>query len=415
VIEDKEVRDSIWAFLDDAHIEVVSQLMNGKLGRSLERFKSKSGDVNNILDALGSLCAISGTLDPPMWLEGREWPRPANEYLPVANGLLHVPTGKLSAPTSQFFSTAGSDVHYIPDALDAPRWSQFLDEVFGDDAEGMATLKEIFGYCLTPNTSLQKIFMLIGPKRGGKGTIGRVLRALLGNDSVAAPTLHSISTQFGLQSLIGKPLGIISDARFSKRSDPATMAERLLTISGEDAISVPRKFKENWVGRLPTRFLILTNELPNISDSSGALLGRFIILQLTNSFFGKEDPLLFDKLEAELPGILNWSLEGYRSLKDRGFFKQPKSSEDTLCAMEALSSPIKVFVDDTCVRGPNFEISKPRLFEKWQYWCDQRGIWPGTDATFNKDLRAAFPELRESKRRGAGGGRTRVLIGITLG
>jgi putative DNA primase/helicase len=36
-------------------------------------------------------------------------------------------------------------------------------------------LGEIFGYMLTADTSQRKIFLLVGPTRGGKGTIGRVL------------------------------------------------------------------------------------------------------------------------------------------------------------------------------------------------------------------------------------------------
>jgi putative DNA primase/helicase len=61
--------------------------------------------------------------------------------------------------------------------------------------------------------------MLVGPKRSGKGTIGRILIALLGDDNVVAPTLAGIGTNFGLAPLIGKPLEIISDSRLGGRTD----------------------------------------------------------------------------------------------------------------------------------------------------------------------------------------------------
>ena len=38
----------------------------------------------------------------------------------------------------------------------------------------MDTLQEIFGYLLTSNTSQQKIFLIIGPPRSGKGTMVRI-------------------------------------------------------------------------------------------------------------------------------------------------------------------------------------------------------------------------------------------------
>ena len=77
----------------------------------------------------------------------------------------------------------------------------------------------MFGYLVSGDTKQQKIFLLVGPKRGGKGTIGRVLSRMIGRHNVAGPTLASLSTNFGLQDLIGKPVAVISDARMGSKSD----------------------------------------------------------------------------------------------------------------------------------------------------------------------------------------------------
>jgi putative DNA primase/helicase len=74
-----------------------------------------------------------------------------------------------------------------------------------------------------------------------------------------------------------------------------------LSISGEDSLTVDRKYKEPWTGRLPTRFLVMTNELPRLSHASGALASRFILLVLTRSFYGHEHPKLTAELLAEAP------------------------------------------------------------------------------------------------------------------
>jgi len=55
-------------------------------------------------------------------------------------------------------------------------------------------------------------------------------------------------------------------------------AERLLSITGEDGITIERKYLPAWMGRLQTRFVLLTNELPPIAGASGALASRFIVL-----------------------------------------------------------------------------------------------------------------------------------------
>jgi putative DNA primase/helicase len=56
--------------------------------------------------------------------------------------------------------------------------------------------------------------------------------------------------------------------------------------------------------KLPTRLMILSNELPKIYDPSGALANRMIILRLTRSFLGKEDPKLTDKQATVLPALV---------------------------------------------------------------------------------------------------------------
>jgi hypothetical protein len=42
-------------------------------------------------------------------------------------------------------------------------------------------------------------------------------------------------------------------------------------------------------GKLDVRFLITTNVLPAIRDASGTIATRYILLQMTESFLGRED------------------------------------------------------------------------------------------------------------------------------
>ena len=123
------------------------------------------------------------------------------------------------------------------------------------------------------------------------------------------PDIMGLATNFGIAPLIGKSLAIIGDARLSSRADQAAITERLLSISGEDNLTIDRKFLPAWTGRLGVRFLIMTNELPRLADASGALASRFIVLMMQNSFYGREDRGLKNRLLIELPGILNWALQ----------------------------------------------------------------------------------------------------------
>jgi len=378
--------------------------------------------VNNFLDQVRAQAILPGRYDPPAWLSERsadDWP--PDEVLVCRNGLVHLPSlvsGKrpyLVPPTPRFFSTSALDFDFSCSEAPSPEnWYRFLGQLWPDDPESVATLQEWFAYCLTPDTRLQKILLLVGPGRSGKGTIGRVLRGLVGEANVCGPTLASLGSQFGLWPFLGKSLAIISDARLGGRADQAAIVERLLSISGEDALTVDRKNLEPVTTKLKTRIMLLSNELPRLQDSSGVFSSRFIILRLRESFLGREDPDLTKKLLPELPAILLWSIEGWQRLQQRRRFTQPESALELVGQLADLTSPVSAFVRDCCRVGPAYRVSVDDLFAGWKEWCEKNGRRePGTIQTFGRNLLAAVPTLRQSRPREEGG-RYRAYEGIGL-
>jgi putative DNA primase/helicase len=380
----EEIRARIYEFLDSARRLNDAELVP---------FNPNRHKVGDVLDALAAAAQLSGTVRAPSWLDSERHPSAA-DVLACSNGLVHLPTRTLLPHTPVFFGVNAVDYRYEPHAKEPTAWLAFLRSIWPDDKESIATLQELFGLLLTPDTSHQKAFLIVGPKRSGKGTIARVLTAMLGKDNVAGPTLSSLTQNFGLAPLIGKPLAVISDARLGGRADASLVVERLLAVTGEDAITVDRKFREAWTGRLPTRFLILTNELPRLADVSGALASRFVILALTRSFYDQEDAALSGKLIAELPGILKWSIDGRDRLTRRGHFVQPVSAKQAADELADLSSPTAAFVRDRCTVAPGCCVEVDVLYLVWRAWCDeQHRDHPGTVQTFGRDLRAVVPDL----------------------
>jgi putative DNA primase/helicase len=374
-------------------------------------FDPTKAKVANVLEALEAVVHLDGRLEPPCW-QG-EPASPAEETVALENGLLHLPTKQLHPHTPAFFNLHALSFPFDPDAPQPERWLRFLHQLWEDDDESIGTLAEVMGYTLAGGTAQQKILLFVGPKRAGKGTILRVQTALLGRENVAAPTLSSLGTQFGLQSLIGKPLATITDARLGSRADGSAAVERLLSISGEDVVTVDRKYRDPWTGRLPTRFVIVTNELPRLIDASGAIASRFVILTFPNSFFGRENPNLTDELLAEAPAIFNWALAGLDRLRDRGHFKQPAAGESAVRHLADLSSPVSAFVRDRCLIEPTTHVDKDLLWKAYRDWCEEEGARPGTRAVFLRDLRAAVPGAVPA-RPGPRGDRRRVIRGVAL-
>lgn len=177
-----------------------------------------------------------------------------------------------------------------------------------------------------------------------------------------------------------------------------TVIERLLCISGEDALTIDRKHKTPVTMKLPTRFMFMTNELPRLNDASGALAGRFLILQMTKSFYGEEDKGLTDKLLEDLPGILNWAIEGWKRLRERGHFIQPPAAEDAMRELEDLSSPVGAFVRERCELIPGARMYVDDMYAAYKTYIEGEG-WhtPATKPVFGRDLIAAVPGLKRRR------------------
>jgi putative DNA primase/helicase len=400
--------DGLWTPKRDNSGKPVLDTTGNPVDVKVRNNRSTVGETLFAIKACGTLVSHN----PPCWLPGGD---PAVNVMPCRNGLLDVGTGEITPLAAKLFCTWGLDFDYQPDAPVPEAWLTFLRQLWADDLQSIEVLQEIFGLALTADTRYHKIFLICGPKRGGKGTIGRVLTSMLGKGNVASPTLAGLATNFGLQCLIEKPLAIISDARLSGRTDQAVVVERLLSISGEDAQTIDRKHQTPITLTLPTRFLVLTNELPRLSDSSGAMASRFIILKLRESFLGREDHGLTARLLTELPGILNWSIEGLRRLETRGRFVQPDSAAQDIQELETLGSPVAAFVNEMCTVGAGHVIAVKALFSAWIEWCKDNGReHTGDAATFARNLRAAFPGI-ETKQRRDNGRVIRTFEGISYG
>lgn len=388
-----------WSESDTAelrsHIYTVLENADYWRGPELARWEPNKRKVADVMEAMAAIGHLSKDVDPPAWVVHSA---DAREVISCANGLLDLTTRTLSEHTPALFNVVSVPFDYQADAAEPKVWLDFLASIWGDDADSIALLQEYFGYVLSGRTDMQKMLLLVGPTRSGKGTIARILTALIGKGHVAGPTLASLGTNFGLSPLLGKPLAIISDARLG--TNPTNVVvERLLSITGEDMLDVDRKFRDPWSGKLPTRFVILTNELPKFRDSSGAITNRMLILPMTNSFLGREDRTLEERLRPELPGILQWALNGLDRLITNGRFTVPKSSEDATNLMADLASPISAFVRECCTREPGAEVYRDDLYDAWKHWAEDNGHGVTAKATFGRDLRAVVPELRDVRHR----------------
>jgi putative DNA primase/helicase len=163
------------------------------------------------------------------------------------------------------------------------------------------------------------------------------------------------------------------------------------------------------------RIFVLTNDPPRFNDDSGALASRFVVLEIGESFYGREDVNLKDKLLVERPGILNWALDGWNTLRLRKHFIQPESGREAAENLALSSSIIKSFVEDRCELGPDFEIECGKLHAVWKGWKDVNGIRLNLLVNqFSAKLRVAYSQISTERPREDDPKRPRHFGGIRL-
>ena len=137
-------------------------------------------------------------------------------------------------------------------------------------------------------------------------------------------------------------------------------------ITGEDELHINRKNAKYWNGNLATKLVTFSNELLRFQEESGALAGRFLTFRMQQSFYGREDENLTDKLLAERPGILNLAIEALDELRARGKLIQPETGKEMSERLGDLTSDVKVFVDECCDLGAQFEVPIGKIFQRWR-------------------------------------------------
>ncbi len=393
-MENAAVRASIQDWMDKA--------VNDQTGSAVLVNKKV---VDEVIDALkGHSFKPFSTTKPPIWLAPSDYGEADGDpkmMLACGNGLLNVMSGELQANTPRFFTRNGLSYDYAdPYFTDLPHtWLEFLEQVW-PDAEGgrpnKDSLQEWFGHLLTGDFKYQKILLLLGESRGGKGVIVRVLNALVGSENIAETNLDALTGNFGLKQLLGKSVMVVPDMRIGK--DTSRALEVILNISGGDRVYIDRKFLDGLNERLNTRIVLVSNLEMTMPDQAGALANRLMPLVFTKSFRGREDTTLADRIiERELPGILHWALTGLKRLEARrdehgrqmGFLQTPMGAK-RIEALQFATSPIRSFVKDCCEVDAGAAVSKAVLFEAFEGFCREHDIQSRhIPETFARDLMRA--------------------------
>ena len=306
-----------------------------------------------------------------------------------------------------------------------PTWSELVRTWAAGDGDWPGVLQLMIGDALRSDRSMEKIFLLVGPRRSGKTTVvDVVLAGLVGEAAYRAINYTTFENRFGFSPLIGARVAVMGDAEFGKHDDPGRIVEGLKLVSGQSKVMAEEKgVREIPTVRLGCRVWITSNTVPSqLRDSSSALAGRFVILPFRTSFMGRErSDLKRTRLPAELPGIAVWAIEGAVRLAS-----MPEPAIDMTGRGREIheefvmsSAPLLKYLNDRCFWAESDPPARAEtmvlvrdLHKDYQKWCDDEGIAALGLGRFGHELRAVIPELTMGQPEAWG--RKRVYYGIGL-
>jgi putative DNA primase/helicase len=401
--------------------EAMKRFESGDIDSLPRMGKFSTALAGNVKAVLQMLTYVEELTDTPTWVanDANDLPNPS-QLVSAKNGLVNLPgflageSNAITEHTPTLFNLNAVEFTVSPNPAEPVRWLAFLRSQWGDDLDSIKLLQEWFGYLLTSDTSKQVCLKLVGAKRSGKGTICKILRALIGRDNCCDSTLDSLPSNFGLEPLLDKSVCFLEDAAFGNKSDKKSAARVIKNITGEDSLGINRKHQGFLNVRLKTRLVITANEPLDFKDPSGAIASRFCILQFNVSHAKKPNRNLESELLAELPGIFCWAIEGWRRLRDQVEFTVPESSRDARDDLEDASDPIIPFVKNCCLIGPNESVSVSDIYETYVKYCESIGERNVPNKiTFGRKLKAANPVMK-SVSKWYNGRSTKAYEGISV-
>ena len=223
---------------------------------------------------------------------------------------------------------------YDPQAT-APRWARFLNEVLPDDRD-QANLQEYCGSLFAP-INHEKIAYLYGATgRNGKTTAKDIICAVLGNANVSNESLESLTERGGTgeaarAALEGKLLNACGEVehKISSSSILKKLASRERLAVRPPYQSHTREISDY------ARLLFCANDLPVFTQgAASAEARRFLFIEFAQRIPAAKvnRNLAREIIAEELPGVLNWMIEGMKRLVAQGGAFTPNPNAEIITA-----------------------------------------------------------------------------------
>jgi len=324
----------------------------------------------------------------------------AKNLINLKNGTLEI-TSKgaiLREHRREDFLTYQLPFSFAPNA-DAPLWRQFLNRVL-PDPERQQILAEYLGYVFIKQTflNLEKALLLYGSGANGKSVVFNVIKALLGEGNVTNYSLQSLTDETGYTraKIVGKLVNYASEINTDLESN------RFKQLVSGEPIDARLPYRDPFIATDYTKLIFNCNRLP-IAEQTDAFFRRFLIIAFEVTIpEAEQDKQLAGKIiDRELPGVLNWVLEGMNRLLAQRRFSDCEAAKQAVEQYRRESDSAQMFLEEKQLRpDPVQWLTLNDLYSDYRSFCTDCGYTRPLNKT---NLRKRFEELKIATVRRGGG------------
>ena len=324
------------------------------------------------------------------------------------NGTLELDTGVFRDHDENDFCSIQASYPYNPGAK-CPAWRKFVNDVTTGDAKAEELLQFIPAYTLFQDCPHEKIFVLTGSGGNGKSRYLAILNELFGEQSTSHLPPAALLDKFQVIQLRESIINLAGEIR----SDLRDVEERMKAIASGEPISGCYKGEQFVTFKPRTKLVFATNGQLTSEDTSDGLVRRLVIIDFKAKFVECPDPRdpyqrpkdinILDKLHEELEtgGIFNWVYEGYKLLRQVGYFTETYDQEELIGDFKRASNPVLAFYEESFFER---EFNNAALYIQYTQWCTNNGERPLSSRWFHREFKKVaggeFEPYRNSKERG---------------
>jgi len=259
----------------------------------------------------------------------------------------------------------------------------YLNKVL-PDTESQLVLQEWTGYLFIKNLKLEKCAILYGSGRNGKSVFFEILLALLGKNNVKTFSLKHLQEEHNRAALDGKILNYGSE--INSGIDPDLFKQ----LASGEPVQARHKYGSPFELHNYARMMFNANELPKNVEHSDAFFRRFLIIHFDQTILENEIDIELSKkiINTELPGVLNWIIEGIKRLQINKRFSSCKKSQLLISSYKKDTDSVAIFLEENNYESDQYNsVLLKNLFNEFKMFQIECGHSKISDRTFSKRLR----------------------------